>query len=343
MPAAPPSSAPSVAPGGQPGQVLGRVTLITGPEEFLAERAVVAARATVRGYDAEAELSETTADQLSMGTLGELGAPSLFSTTRCVVVRRFEDLPEESVAGILSYAEAPAEDVALVLVHSGGQKGSGVLIKLRKASGVVEVRTASLSPREYPGFVVNELRGHRVRIDSDAASFLVQAVGQDLRALAAASSQLANDFAVQVGQGRSVGTEMVKQYFGGRAEAKSFTVADHTLFGRTAKALEELRWALDRGTAPVLVTSAMATSLRQLARYTSAGRGRSADLMREIGVPGWKLDVLRDQARGWEPDGIAQAIRVVAHADADVKGQATDAAYALERMVLALVRLRTGR
>ena len=88
-----------------------------------------------------------------------------------------------------------------------------------------------------------------MRIDNDAAAFLVQAVGQDLRALSAAASQLANDFG-----GQPVTTEMVKQYFGGRAEAKSFTVADHTLMGRTSKALEELRWALDRGTAPVLVT-----------------------------------------------------------------------------------------
>ncbi|MDQ6641178.1 MAG: DNA polymerase III subunit delta [Actinomycetota bacterium] len=326
-----------------PDQVLGRVTVVTGPEEFLGERAVGAFRAAVRSHDGEAEFSETSADQLSMATLGELSAPSLFSTTRCVVVRRFEDLPEESVEGILRYAEAPAEDVALVLVHSGGQKGSGVLTRLRKAAGVAEVKTAPLSAREYPGFVVNELRAHRMRVDNDAASFLVQAVGQDLRALSAACSQLANDFAAQPGTAGSIGTEMVKQYFGGRAEAKSFTVADHTLFGRTAKALEELRWALDRGTAPVLVTSAMATSLRSLAKYASAGRGRPADLMREIGVPGWKLDVLREQARGWDHTGIAQAIRVVARADADVKGQASDAAYALERMVLAVVRLRTGR
>jgi DNA polymerase-3 subunit delta len=344
------AAAPTTA-GPAPGQVLGRVTLVTGPEEFLGERAVGAVRAAVRGYDAEAEFSETSADQLTMATLGELSAPSLFSTTRCVVVRRFEDLPDESVDGIVRYAGTPAEDVALVLVHSGGQKGSGVLTKLRKAVGVTEVRTAPLSAREFPGFVVNELRGHQARIDNDAAAFLVQAVGQDLRSLSAACSQLANDFASQSdsqsqsqsGSSRAISTEMVKQYFGGRAEAKSFTVADHTLFGRTAKALEELRWALDRGTAPVLVTSAMATSLRQLAKYASAGRGRPADLMREIGVPGWKLDVLRDQNRGWEHEGIAQAIRVVAHADADVKGQATDAPYALERMVLAVVRLRTGR
>ena len=140
---------------------------------------------------------------------------------------------------------------------------------------------------------------------------------------------------------KQITIEMVKTYFGGRAEAKSFAVADHAIFGRAAKALEELRWALDRGTAPVLVTSAVAGGLRSLAKYKSAPRGmRNADLMREVGVPSWKLDILRDQSRGWDDDGVARAIRLVATADAEIKGQAHDAAYALEKMVLEIVRSR---
>ncbi|HEX7718130.1 MAG TPA: DNA polymerase III subunit delta, partial [Marmoricola sp.] len=110
-----------------PAQVLGRITLVTGPEEFLAERAVREVRAAVRRADPEAEMSETAADQLTMATLGELAAPSLFSATRCVVVRGLEDLPEESAPGLLDYAGRPADDVALVLVHGGGQKGTGLL------------------------------------------------------------------------------------------------------------------------------------------------------------------------------------------------------------------------
>ncbi len=322
-----------------PSQVLGRVTLVTGPEEFLSERAVQSVRAAVRRADPEAEFSEAAAGELTMATLGELAAPSLFSSTRCVVVRSFEDLPDESVPGLLDYAAAPADDVALVLVHGGGAKGSGVLTKLRKVGSVTEVKSAALSAREYPGFVVNELRILKVKIDPDAAAFLVQAVGQDLRSLSAAASQLAGDF-----EGQPITVEMVKTYFGGRAEAKSFAVADHALFGRTAKALEELRWALDRGTAPVLVTSAVAGSLRGLAKYKSAPRGmRNADLMREVGVPGWKLDILRDQARGWDDDGIATAIRLVATADAEIKGMAHDASYSLEKMVLEIVRARPAR
>jgi DNA polymerase-3 subunit delta len=326
----PPDSAP------QAGQVLGRVTLVTGPEEFLAERTVQHVRAACRAADPEAELSETVADQLTMATLGELAAPSLFSATRCVVVRKLEDLPEESVPGLLDYAGAPADDIALVLVHGGGPKGSGVLTKLRKSTGVTEVKTAALTAREYPQFVIHELRGHQVRIDPDAASFLVQAVGQDLRSLSAAASQLAGDF-----EGKPITIDMVKTYFGGRAEAKSFAVADHAIDGYAAKALEELRWALDGGTAPVLVTSALAGSLRGLAKFKSAPRGmRNTDLMREVGVPSWKLDRLRAQARGWDDDGIARAIRVVAAADAAIKGRSHDPSYALEKMVLDIVSAR---
>ena len=323
----------------KPQDVLGRITLVTGPEEFLGERAIADVRAAVRHHDAESEVSETMAATLTMAELGDLAAPSLFSSTRCVVVRKLEDLPEESVTGLLAYAGSPAEDVALVLAHSGGQKGSGVLTKLRKAPGVTEIRSATLTAREVPGFVVNELRGHGVRIDPDAADFLVQAVGQDLRSLSAAASQLAHDF-----EGKPLSTEMVRTYFGGRAEAKSFAVADHTIHGHAAKALEELRWALDRGTAPVLVTSAMATGLRSLAKFISAPRGmRGNDLVREVGVPPWKIDVLRRQSHGWDAEAVGRAIRSVARADADVKGQSSDAAYSLEKMVLDVVRARPVR
>lgn len=318
---------------------LGHVTLVTGPEEFLGERAVQEVRATVRAHDADAELSETDAGTLTMAVLGDLAAPSLFSSIRCVVVRRLEELPEESVAGLLDYAAAPADDVALVLAHGGGQKGSGVLAKLRKLERVVEVKSASPRPSELPGFVAQELRGHGARIEPDAAELLVQAVGQDLRSLAAAAHQLASDF-----QGQTLTGELVGRYFGGRAEAKSFAVADHALYGRAAPALEELRWALERGTAPVLVTSALAGSLRGLAKFMGAPRGmRGADLAREVGVPPWKVDVLRRQSHGWDADGVGRAIRSVARADADVKGQASDAAYALERMVLDVVRARPRR
>ena len=316
--------------------VLGRVILVTGKEEFLGARTVDDVKAAVREHDAEAEFSDASAADLTLATLGEMAAPSLFSAVRCVVVRNLENLPEESVEGLLGYAAAPVEDVALVLVHGGGQKGSGVLTKLRKLGPVTEQKSEELKPSDFPAFVANEVRRHGATIEREAADVLIEAIGRDLRSLAGAAHQLTNDF-----PGVRISEAQVRRYFGGRAEAKSFAVADAAFAGRDRAALEELRWALDAGTAAVLITSAFAGSARGLARLVSAPRGmRDADLAREVGVPPWKLRSLRDQARGWTEAGLARAIRAVAQADADIKGAASDASYALERLVLTVTALR---
>ena len=321
----------------QASDVLGHVTLVTGPEELLNQRAVVAAIGAVQRADPESEVSETTADQVSMAALGDLAAPSLFSSIRCVVVRGLEDLPDDAYDGLVEYAGSPVEDIGLILVHSGGQKGSGLLNRLRKLPTVTEVRSATLKPSESSRFVEAEVRAHGGRISEEAVNLLVQAVGQDLRALSAAAHQLVSDF-----PGEPLTEPTVRKYFGGRAEVKSFAIADAALAGRMSTALEELRWALDNGTAPILVTSAFASGLRGLARVTSAARGmRDADLAREAGVPPWKRRTIRDQARGWDERGLATAIIAVAQADADVKGAASDAAFSLERMVLTVTSART--
>jgi DNA polymerase-3 subunit delta len=66
-----------------------------------------------------------------------------------------------------------------------------------------------------------------------------------------------------------------------------------------------------------------------------------ADLAREAGVPPWKLRTIREQVRGWDERGLATAIVAVAQADADVKGAASDPAFSLERMVLAVTSARS--
>jgi DNA polymerase-3 subunit delta len=257
----------------------------------------------------------------------------LFASERVLVLRMLENLPAEMAPYLLDYASSPAQDVLVVLVHSGGQKGKAVLDKLRKAS-VNEVVATAPKTWELPQFVVGEIRLLGGGIDERGAAALVDAVGHDLRALAGACSQLVSD-----SDGQPISPDLIGQYFGGRAEVTSFAVADAAIAGRTEPALEQLRWALDCGVAAVLVTSAMAGGLRGLAKYTSAPSGlREADLAREVGVPPWKLKTLKQQARGWTPGGLANAIKAVAQADADVKGASGDAGYALERMVITVSR-----
>lgn len=321
----------------------GRVTLVTGPEGLLADRAVSDTVAAARAEQPEVEVTETEAGRLDGTTLAELTGGSLFATWQAAIIRDLASLPDELHPMVLALATEPVPEAAVILVHGGGQKGKGLLDKLRKAPGVDVTDCPQLKTWELPQFVSAEVRRAGARIDAQTAQFLVDAVGHDLRSLVGAVSQLRSD-SEGAAETPVIDRALIKQYFGGRAEVTSFAVADAALAGRTDDAMEQLRWALSTGVPPVLVTSALASGLRGLGKLIDAPAGlRDNDLARTVGVPPWKLKSMNTQARGWDAGGLAGAIRVVAQADADVKGAAVDPAYALERAVLKVTWARGNK
>lgn len=329
----------------------GRLVLVAGPESLLADRAVDGLVAAALTESPEAEVADVDAGRLDYARLSELTGGSLFATRQVAVIRDLAQLPDDLHETVLALATDPVPDAAVVLVHGGGNKGKGLLDKLKKAAKAGKGRQATVEvidcpttkPWELPKFVIAEARQAGGRIDQEAAQFLIDVVGHDLRTLAGAVEQLLADGGEDSDGGGRITTALIKRYFAGRSEVTSFAVSDAALAGRTHVAMEQLRWALSTGVAPVLVTSALASGLRGLGRLKDAGAGlRDPDLAREIGVPPWKLKSMRAQARGWDQRGLATAIGLVAQADADVKGAAVDAAYALERAVLGVTRCRTA-
>lgn len=323
--------------------LFGTLLLVSGGVEFLTDRAMRRALSQIRDEDSESSVAEVDGSSVGAGELTALTSPSLFSAHSAVVVRGVEGLDATASDELLAYAEAPAPDVAVILTHGGGQKGKALLDKLRKRPAVKEVKTTAPKPWEVSRWVAGEVRHLGATISEEAAGYLVTAVGHDLRSLAAAADQLVDASTGADGTHAPISLDLVRQYFGGRAEVKGFDIADAAIDGEPALALEQLRWALNNNVAPVLITSAFASGLRSLARYGAASsKGlREAELAREVGAPPFRLKRLRAQLRGWDGAGITTAIGAVAQADLDVKG-AADPEYALERMVLAVTGSRRG-
>jgi len=65
-------------------------------------------------------------------------------------------------------------------------------------------------------------------------------------------------------------------------------------------------------------------------------------LAAEVGAPPWKIDRVRQQLRGWHPDGVGRALQAVAEADAQVKGGGVSPEYALERAIRQIVAYRVS-
>jgi len=317
--------------------VLGTLVLITGAAEFLAERAVGDWRRSLGEVAPDADVTEVVGAGLDAGGFAELTSPSLFAACRGAIIRGLDTVPDDMHEALLDYASGPEPDVALIAVHPGGVKGKGLLDRLR-ATGVHEVKVEAPKPWKLAGWITAESRRLGVRMEPAAADLLHRAVGDDIRALAAAVEQLCSDH-----PGVMVDIDLVSRYYEGRAEIKTFDIAERAVNGDRTGALELLRWALSQRVALPLLTSAFATTVRRLIKLSFAPSGLSGgDLAREVGCSPAQLTRLREQTRGWDASGLATALDAVAEADAAVKGGAADPGYAMERMVLTVVDARAA-
>jgi DNA polymerase III subunit delta len=215
----------------------------------------------------------------------------------------------------------------IVLHHVGGAKGKAILELARRAKAL-EIACAKLTrPDERAEFVRAEVQRNGGRISAEAVAAVLDAVGSDLRELAAVAAQLVGD------SGGDVGIDIVRAYHRGRAEVSGFAVSDLAVVGRSGPALEALRFALSVGVPAVVIADALADGVRSVARVASAGRGDQYALAKQLGMPPWKVKRAGAQARGWSESGLRRALTVVATLNADVKGEAAHPVFALEQAV----------
>ena len=305
------------------------ITLLQGGESLLADRAISDVVAKFKG----AMVTILEAGELELGGITDALAPSLFGDARVIVIKEIQDLAAELGEEITAYLEAQDESVELVLWHKGGVKGKALLEKIKKVKPTIVACDVIKKDGEKSDFIRAEFKRLGRTISTEAVQALLDALGSDLRELGAACSQLAAD----VVGGKMIDETDVLKFQNGRIETTGFDVADAALDGKRDIALIALRNALATGTDPVLITSALAGSLRTLAKVSGASRGvKSFDLAGPLGLAPWQIDKARRQLSKWTPATLAGAVVAVAQADADIKGAAVDPIHSLERAIIAI-------
>ena len=322
-------------------QEVPRITVAYGNEPLLVDRVVRDTLAQLRAAEGELQVSTIAANgEDAAGMLREASSPNLFGDTTAVVVTGIDQATDEVDAALREFARSAPDHAWLVLTHPGGVKGKNLLDELKKA-GAEQVACTQLKGRELRGFLAKDVASYRRVMTDDAMSALIDAVGQDLRLLVGAISQLVADI-----EADPIGRDDVSEYFAGITGVTSFAVSDAVWERRPADALRSLRWAMrDSGDLSVPMVMALAAGLRSIVRVAAAGPGASeVEVAREAGVPPWKVKALRHQWAAWSGDQRRLASAAVALGDADgaAKGGVGDGTsldpeqkmLALERLVL---------
>lgn len=304
------------------------VILVSGPEEFLADRAIRGLRDLLRAEDPSLEVHDIEADQYGPGELLTLASPSLFNEPRLIRVSRVEKCTDAFITEAIDYLANRADDTYLVLRHASGVRGKKLLDAIRAGSGGgIEIACLELKKdAEKTEFAAAEFAAVGRRVTGGAIRALVSAFSDDLAELAAACQQLLADASDEI-------TEVtVEKYYSGRMETNAFKVADAAIAGRRGEALVLLRHALSSGADPVPIVAAFAAKLRTMARVAGSN-APAGQLAQKFGLAPWQVDRARRDLHGWTDKGLGMCLEVLADTDEQIKGLGRDPVFALERMV----------
>lgn len=304
------------------------VVLISGPEEFFADRASQRIRDLLRDAHSELEVHDVDAASYGAGELFTIASPSLFAEPRLIRVTGVEKCSDAFIEDAKRYIKDPAEDTTLVLRHTSGQRGKALLDAVRGTKGALEVPCPELKKdQERLAFAQAEFRRLGARATPGAVRMLAAAYSSgSVTELAGACAQLVSDI------GSEITEEQVTRATEGRVEASGFKVADAAIAGKRSDALVLLRQSMLAGTSPIPILAALNMKLRGMARVYGA-HGASGQLAKQFSMAPWMVERALKDIRGWRKEDLARAIDLAAETEWNLKGGSRDPEYAIERFI----------
>ncbi len=316
---------------------LAPATLLYGPNEYFASRARQQLKNLFRAERGEVELEQLSAKDYKKGQLAVLTSPSLFGSAKVIEFSLAASMSEDFLTDMLAYLKEPDDSSLVVIHHSGGNRGKKLIDHFRASRGLNFIECKELKrDQDKLDFVLYEFRERGKKIDKRAAELLVAAAGSETSELASACAQLAQDGPELITE------EIVDKYFGGRTEVTAFRVSDEAVKGNAGQAMAMLRHALDTGVEPIPLVGALAARIRIIARVHGS-RQPAAALASEFKLAPWQVEQAQRDGRRFSDADLAKILRVLADADAQLKGESIDPLFSVEKAVLTIATAGRSR
>jgi len=276
--------------------------------------------------------------------------PPMFADRRVVVARnaaRFGN--KEGIAPLVSYLSAPLESSAIVLVWEKGvsqQRAPAVPKSLKeaaKAAGVETISTAVPSGRGRSAWFDTQLAAAGVSLTRDAERALVDTLGDDVNRLGGLLDLLE---AVH-GSGSQVDLAGVEPYLGEAGAVPPWELTDAIEKGDIALALDRLHRMMGAGGRhPLQIMASIQTQVSRWLALDGADVSDERAAAALLGMKGSTFPAKKalTQSRRLDSRSIGDAVRLVATADRDLRGESGwPPELVMEVLVARLTRLVSPR
>ncbi len=295
--------------------------LISGTEELLVDREInTSYQALKNKFEDLEKVQINVSDDDAWSRFLEASSPSLFGGIKLVILDNLNIAEDKINSNFVTFLKNTdfdeLEDYYLIMIHRGGTGGAGILKAIRNAQ-VRELKIDKFKKSEdYESWIKGEFRSKKRKITDEAVTILKSAIGEDLRELAAAVSQLATDVV------SDPITEIdVLQYYQGVAEIRSYEIADAILNKKTSKALNLLYASLEQDpNSAIPIVSSISSNVRYLVRIAGAPKGMGdVDIAKELAINPFRIKFLRNYLKNWTPKKLADATIELSKVDASLK------------------------
>lgn len=251
----------------------------------------------------------------------------MMAQRRMVYVRDLSAMPADEAEPLLAYLGKPNPSTVIVAVASKIDKRIKLWGQLSRKKLLHELE----APRQVAQWVRAEAQAQGVRLEPEAISRLVEAVGSDLSRLTLTVEQLglyAMTPAAAPGGApgrRPVTSDDVDELIADTRERSVFELTDAIGAADRGRALAAVSALCDQRESAVGVVVMLARNIRQLAlvhTLRAAGTPRG-EWGARLGVPPFIVDKIVAQARAYSPAALAAATRRLSEADRALKGDQT--------------------
>ena len=243
--------------------------------------------------------------------LEALNTPPFLVSRRVVVVRDAQGLATDETAALVTWLQRPAPDVELIIGLVGAKSH-----KLVKAvSQVVEVNVG-IGSKNRVAFVTEKMAQYRVTLDARAAATIAHRVGDDVARVDSLARLLASIY----GSAPLTG-DHVEPYLGDAGGVPEWDLTDALESANAATAITVARRMLDsRGRAGVQIIFALQRYYLRMAHLEGAAVSSADEAAQLLGMNPFGAKKLLAMAHRLGPERIADAVHLIANADADLKG-----------------------
>jgi DNA polymerase-3 subunit delta len=244
--------------------------------------------------------------------------PPFLTDRRVVVARDVSSYSSEALEPVLTYLEQPLDTTSLVLVAGDkGRLSTKLLNAVKKVGHVVEAGVPT-NKKGRDAWFADQVRNGPVKLEPAAAKLVDGHLGEDLGRLA----NLLESLAAAYGQGARVSVADVQPFLGEAGSVPPWELTDAIDSGDTNSAVGALHRMLAAGDRhPLQLMATLHGHYGRMLRLDGAGVRDEAQAAELLGMKGSTFPAKKalNQTRRLGSDGVAEAIRLLAEADLDLR------------------------